>query len=110
MISISIYKNADNMITGFTIEGHANYAEYGSDIVCAAVSALVINTINSIEHFTSDKFTLEQDDKMGLIEFHVVSPLSNNASLLLNSLALGLSGIEEEYTNKYIQIKQIKSQ
>lgn len=110
MIKVSIHKNADNLITGFTLYGHADYAEYGSDVVCAAVSALVINTINSIENFTSDKFRLEQDEKKGYIEFHVVTPMSNNANLLLSSLALGLQGIEDEYTDKYIQIKQVKSQ
>ena len=52
MIQVTIYKNADNLITGYKLSGHADYSEYGSDIVCAAVSALVINTINSIENFT----------------------------------------------------------
>ena len=28
-------------ITGFTVYGHSGYAEAGSDIVCAAVSAIV---------------------------------------------------------------------
>ena len=34
MINITIYDN------GFEIEGHAGYAQKGSDIICAAVSAL----------------------------------------------------------------------
>ncbi|HBI73505.1 MAG TPA: ribosomal-processing cysteine protease Prp [Lachnospiraceae bacterium] len=110
MIKVSIYKNADNLITGFSLSGHADYSEYGSDVVCAAVSALVINTINSIENFTSDKFRLEQDEKKGFIEFHVVSPISKQANLLLNSLVLGLQGIEEEYTDKYIRIASVQSQ
>jgi uncharacterized protein YsxB (DUF464 family) len=108
MINVSIYKNADNLITGFRLSGHADYAEYGSDVVCAAVSALVINTINSIENFTSDRFTLDQNEKNGFIEFHVVSPMSNNTNLLLSSLALGLQGIAEEYTSKYISLTQVK--
>jgi uncharacterized protein YsxB (DUF464 family) len=110
MINVSIYKNAENLITGFKLSGHADYAEHGSDVVCAAVSALVINTINSIENFTSDQFRLEQDEKKGIMEFHVVSTLSNNSNLLLSSLALGLQGITEEYTEKYIKLNQVKSQ
>ena len=43
-------------VTGFRIEGHAGYAKHGKDIVCAAVSALVMNTMNSIHSFTSDVF------------------------------------------------------
>ncbi len=110
MIDVSIYKNADGVITGFRYSGHAGFAKRGKDIVCSAVSALVINTINSIETFTSDQFQLEQDEKKGIIEFHVTVPMSNNAHLLLCSLALGLKGIEEEYSDKYIKLTQVKTQ
>ncbi len=110
MVDVSIYKNAENLVTGIKLSGHAGFSEHGSDIVCAAVSALVINAINSIEQFTSDQFTIEQDEKTGLIEFHVTSELSNNANLLLSSLVLGLHGVEEEYGKKYIRLRQVKSQ
>lgn len=110
MINVSIYKNAENLITGFQINGHADYAEKGSDIVCAAVSALVINTINSIENFTSDQLQLKQDEEKGYLEFHVVSPMSGNSNLLLSSLVLGLQGIAEEYGDQYIRLTQVKSQ
>lgn len=110
MITVSIYKNAENLITGFKLSGHADYSQYGSDVVCAAVSVLVINTINSIENFTSDQFKIDNDEKKGFVEFHVISSMSQNTNLLLNSLALGLQGIVDEYTDKYIRIQQIKSQ
>lgn len=110
MIKVSIYKTSDGLINGFKLSGHAGYSEYGSDIVCAAVSALVINTINSIEMFTSDKFSLNQDENEGIIEFHVISPVSESSGLLLSSLALGLEGIAKEYTDKYIKVSQVKSQ
>lgn len=110
MIQVNIYKNVENLITGFSLLGHADFAEHGSDVVCAAASALVINTINSIENFTSDQFQLEQDEKKGFMEFHVVMPMSNNTNLLMSSLALGLQGIQDSYSKKYIELKQIISQ
>lgn len=36
----------DNKIT---ISGHSGYAEHGKDIVCAAISTIVITSINAIE-------------------------------------------------------------
>ncbi len=110
MIKVSVYKNAENLVTGFKVSGHADYSEKGSDVVCAAVSVLVINTINSIEYFTSDRFTMNQDEKKGLIEFHMDLPMSNNAHILLNALVLGLQGIAEEYTEKYISLTQVELQ
>ncbi|BCJ94967.1 hypothetical protein acsn021_25360 [Anaerocolumna cellulosilytica] len=104
MIKISVYKNAEGKIIGFNSLGHAGYADSGQDIVCAAVSALIINTVNSIEHFTTDTFDLKQNQKKGQIDFRIVSELSNESNLLLNSLFLGLQGIAEDYGQKYINL------
>ena len=106
MIKVSIYKNAESKIIGFQCSGHSGYAESGHDIICAAVSALVINAMNSIEHFTSDTFEYKENDKKGQIDFKIVSNLSNESSLLLNSLFLGLQGIQEDYGQKYIKFIQ----
>ena len=58
------------MICGFKLSGHAGFAEEGSDIVCSAVSMLVINTINCIEEFTEEKFNYSADnDNGGYIDF-----------------------------------------
>ena len=41
----------DDRITGFSVSGHSGYSEAGSDIVCAAVSAVVTMaeaTINDV--------------------------------------------------------------
>ena len=54
-------------ITGFRTEGHAEYAEYGQDIVCAAVSILVMNTMESIRLLSSDVFDYEEDEDNDII-------------------------------------------
>ena len=106
MIKISVYQNNESKIIGFRSEGHAGFASSGQDIVCAAVSALIINTINSIEQFTSDTFDYQENEKKGIIEFKIQSSLSNESSLLLNSLFLGLQGISDDYGQKYIKFVQ----
>ena len=54
MLKVTVYQDSDGQALGFQISGHSGYAEAGSDIVCAAVSALAENTVNSIEAFTED--------------------------------------------------------
>ncbi|WP_313128673.1 ribosomal-processing cysteine protease Prp [Anaerocolumna sp.] len=103
MIKVSMYNNAEGKIIGFSCSGHAGFAESGQDIVCSAVSVLVINTMNSIESFTRDTFEYKENEKSGMIDFKIVSELSNESSLLLNSLFLGLQGIQEEYGQEYIK-------
>ena len=48
MIAVSV------RLDGITVDGHAGYAEAGKDIVCAGVTALVENLIDSIEGLTAD--------------------------------------------------------
>ncbi len=105
MIEITRIKNEQGENTGFRCLGHAGYAKHGNDIICAAVSALVLNTINSIEAFTEDKFSCAQDEKSGLVEFIIVSEVSSKSSLLMDSLFLGLEGIEHDYGKRFITVK-----
>ena len=64
MIKIKLQKDG-NIIKKIIITGHANYAEYGKDIVCSAVSATVLTTVNGI--IALDNSILEvvyEQDKM----------------------------------------------
>ncbi|MDO4167727.1 MAG: ribosomal-processing cysteine protease Prp [Eubacteriales bacterium] len=106
MINITIYQNEQDEYTGFRMKGHAGYAEHGQDIVCAAVSVLVINTINSMESFTEDRFDHAIHKEKDVVSFELTStPISDSAELLLRSLVLGLSGICREYGKKYLNIQ-----
>ena len=104
MIKVRAQKNADGIYNRVCLEGHAGYAEYGFDIVCSAVSVLVINTVNSIEQFTEDGLVVEQDEKTDKFEFYITSEISYETELFMKSLMLGLKGIEEEYGNEHITL------
>lgn len=104
MIDITIYENREQEYTAFQCLGHAGYAPAGEDIVCAAVSALVINTVNSIETLVSDAFDMETDQDSGQIDFSLREGYSKESLLLIRSLVLGLQGIQNNYGNDYIML------
>ena len=94
MTNITFYKT-NNSFVGFRVLGHSGYAEEGSDIVCAGISVLTINFINSVDSFTNDKFILNENPDKALIEFKFKSK-SSEQSQLFKSLALGLNDLYEE--------------
>ena len=49
MTRVTLYRGSDGNLCGFECKGHAGYAREGSDIVCAAVSALSITCANSLQ-------------------------------------------------------------
>lgn len=111
MIDITVYQNENDEITGFCMTGHAGYAKSGKDIVCSAVSMLVINTINSIETYAPDQFDSKINDKKGLVDFNISSrPISSESQLLLKAMSLGLRGVYREYGDRYLQLKYKRKQ
>ncbi|MBQ9855288.1 MAG: ribosomal-processing cysteine protease Prp, partial [Clostridia bacterium] len=48
MTKVVFYSDEKGMIWGFEASGHAGYAESGSDIVCAAISALTQATAGGL--------------------------------------------------------------
>ena len=107
MITVSITRK-NNIIKGFEFTGHAGYAEEGYDIVCSAVSALSINTVNSIEALTKDDMVCsEPGEESGFLSFSIEAP-SKEAKLLFDSLELGLNMIVEGYGDDYLEIKHLE--
>lgn len=86
-----------------TISGHADYAEEGYDIICAAVSMLAVNTVNSIEALTEDSYICDQGED-GFMEISVGDEVSDRTKVLMQSLCIGLKSIQEAYGDTYIEI------
>ena len=105
MFHVTIYKNKKKEYVGFQTEGHAGYAEAGSDIVCAAASVLVINTINAIEAFSDDQASLVSEEAEGFIHYELKNSPSKEGDLLLKTMVLGLSEMahDENYA-QYIDL------
>lgn len=63
MINISL-KKSDDKLKEIFINGHANFNEYGKDIVCASASSIVITTVNAILKF--DQNAIMYTDNKGV--------------------------------------------
>ncbi len=106
MITITVERK-NQRITGITAQGHALYDEPGSDIVCAAVSALMINAANSLEQLTDDDLVIEEDQEGGgHLMIALEGEISGNADILMRSLLLGLESISQNYTDSFLTITE----
>jgi uncharacterized protein YsxB (DUF464 family) len=99
MIDIIIYKTAqDGKIFGFKAKNH------GKSVVCSAVSALTINTVNSIEKFADCEIVCDFKSEGGFLQMEIPDIKNGkgneSAELLLNSLMLGLTAIKSEYKDQ----------
>ncbi len=86
--------------------GHAGYARKGQpDILCAAISALVIGTVNSLEELAGEKLTLASDEPTGYIRCDFQGILQEKSGFLVDSMIFNLENLSREYGEKYLQVK-----
>ncbi len=99
MIKINISKK-DNLIKTISIKGHAEYDESGKDIVCSAVSSIVITTVNASIRYNQE--CINYVDADGYIKIEVLKH-DDIIDLLMNNMVNLLEELEEQY-KKYIKI------
>jgi len=95
MITVTVIRDNNKAISGFTIDGHAQAAPHGEDIVCAGVSALVQSAIMGIERHLRREISLIQDSnglKMGL-----TGQPDSLTGAVLETMLLGLTEIAKLY-------------
>jgi len=100
MIFINIRRNKDGHIWSFSADNH------GRNDVCAAVSLLVLNTVNSIEAYTDAAFTYDYNEDGGHIRFDMEGMKEvgshHDAGLLLDAMSLGLRSVAEQYPDEVL--------
>ena len=103
MTDFSFYITDEGKYFGFEAEGHAGFAGFGKDIVCAAVSVLTTTFINSVDELTNSEISVEADEKTGYMDVRVADYDNEDVQLLFRSLHLGLKEIEMQYS-KYVKL------
>ncbi|MCH4008021.1 ribosomal-processing cysteine protease Prp [Companilactobacillus sp.] len=105
MIRASFHRNDDALIDSFLILGHADSGPYGQDLVCAAVSAVTIGTINNLEKLTKIQPQVVLDEvNGGHLGCRIPDQVSHDTALLLENLFEILKDIEGSYPDN-IQVK-----
>lgn len=96
-----VFLEKEGKLIGFEARGHAGYAEYGTDIVCAAVSGILITAANGLERVACAPVETRQDDGSGLLEAvlaaHPEEKALERAGVILETARLGLLEIEKQY-------------
>lgn len=108
MIKVELEKKDKNII-GFKMTGHAEYADYGQDIVCAAASMLAYNTVDTFTDLLNikGKFYFDIPENGNLAELHITDKLHGrefeDAQLILRKFELGVKSLKTSYSD-YIEL------
>lgn len=93
MITVNI-SNKNNEIHKINVLGHADYADYGKDIVCAGASTIVTTTVNAITKF--DKKYISYEQKKDNFEIVILEHNEIVDNLISNMIDM-LEDLENDY-------------
>lgn len=89
------YKNK-NIIKVVASE-HADYAEYGKDIVCAGISSILQTAELGLQKFSKVQCTKKQG-YMSMQLVDIENSISfNNAQIILQTMLCGLEDLQKQY-------------
>ncbi|MCW6666852.1 ribosomal-processing cysteine protease Prp [Aerococcaceae bacterium NML190938] len=111
MIHIEIGRDGTGAIQQIELSGHAGFAEYGSDIVCAAVSSQVISVENSLTELLNVVTDVIVDDMEGgylklTLPAIDSADTQHDVQLLMRHLEFALQITAQTYP-EFIEITQI---
>ncbi len=109
---IKLSRTASGLIRRFTVSGHAGYGPHGSDILCAAVSAIaqtVIGSLQDVAGLEPDYVLAAGDIRCELPDPAGLEPAQlESARVLMESMAVGCRQIAASYGTQYIQVKEVR--
>ncbi|MDD2457049.1 MAG: ribosomal-processing cysteine protease Prp [Eubacteriales bacterium] len=112
MMTIKLSRTASGLIRRFTVTGHAGYGAYGSDILCAGVSAIAQTVIGSLQDLAGlepDYVLAGGDIRCELPDLSRLQPHQlETARVLMESMAVGCRQIAASYGPSYIRIKEVR--
>ena len=98
----------DDRITGFSVSGHSGYAESGSDIVCAAISAVVTMAEATINEVCGAKAKVRVKDEDARITLTLPTSCDEEDAVqaVLAGMMLTLSALRDDYPD-YIEVLEV---
>ena len=98
----------EDRITGFSVSGHSGYAEAGSDIVCAAISAVVGMTEATINDVCGGKAKVRVKEEDARITLTLPATCEEEESIqaVLAGLMVYLCTLRDEYPD-YIEVLEV---
>ena len=98
----------DDRITGFSVSGHSGYSEAGTDIVCAAISAVVTMAEATINDVCGAKAKVRVKDEDARVTLMLPASCDEEDAVqaVLSGMMLTLLSLREDYPD-YIEVLEV---
>ena len=85
------------------VSGHANYDDFGKDIVCASASSIIITSINACLKFDNSSLNYKEEKDKLIID---IKSDEYNIKLIINNMIDMLEELAETYNKNIMIVKE----
>ena len=96
MVFVRLLYDKDHNLRGYNLIGHAGLAEEGNDILCAALSAIAVNTGNAIEKLSQTEVQTIVNEEEPLVDVRTRGPVDEKAAVLLKTMEMFCEDLEKD--------------
>ena len=102
MTSVTFFKR-QSVFCGFEVSGHSGYADVGSDIVCAAVSAVTEYMLEYLQAYCAENAAVTVDEQSACVRVMSHRP-DDEVARHINIMHSTLSELFKQY-GEYVRIQ-----
>ena len=95
------YEVKDGSYLSLDVKGHAEYGEYGKDLICASVSSILFGFMNALDELQENVEIRQSENRITVEDHSSSSTVQNYFELVI----MQLKTIEESYGN-FIKVER----
>lgn len=111
MTKIKFFKRQDKFM-GFECSGHTGYAEYGKDILCAALSGMTQSCMMGLTKVLKINILIKKNDDDGYLKIELPKKITEDnlrlSQILFDTLYISIKDLIDGYS-KYISMEVIEN-
>lgn len=97
MLEVTFYRDEHARLRGMSAHGHADFAEHGQDIVCAAISGIVQAARLGLERYAGGELSVHQDEGQFDVQISPSGRDAESVQAILTTAELALTQLAWSY-------------
>ena len=98
-----VFGKSNGHFRNVSITGHAQYADPGEDLVCAAVSSIAFGMLNALDEMVGGADCAAENNE---IKAFINQP-DDRSDIIMKTVLIQLKTIEDSY-NEFVEIKTLE--
>ncbi|MBR0137952.1 MAG: ribosomal-processing cysteine protease Prp [Erysipelotrichaceae bacterium] len=82
----AVFQANDDLYVSLDVSGHAQYGEYGRDLICASVSSIMFGFMNALDALEEDVMIRQSENRITIVDHSGSKAVQDYFELVITQL------------------------